>query len=586
MTIVEQHSRQKKGESVNTRFSIMSSETNESTYVFLFEIFGDDLPQSFQILWCNDHISLDDIQGYLYRTLAYPQLDFTLIHVNLLNQICQDYLLQFLLKQRHLNNLNFIESGVSILNSLSWLRVVKDADIPRVNMRSRFGLWYYKYETLDPSRNICFIGPAGSGETFHMRKWSSRFSKCCVLSITEEFDISKALTILSNNLKTYDEDFPLRIQVNIGKFRGNEGLRKWKLLMADIDRFIFQLVILRSITSSDSDTVVNIPWGKDLYVALELPDVRSYLDQSDEMNHGLFVMNLIFAFMDTSKLPFEIDCESRHVSKYLKAYESGAINSLYKASSDPKAVLFIMDVSGSMKHRLDTCKRMMDWIFDSKLQPQDSVGLITFDDVIQSNIPLAAFDNNHMSTLKSAINEAQAGRGTNMWSAIQTALQYLSKSKRQHKIMVALTDGDAFDSDLAPQIKAHLAQEGKSVKILFITIGLNPSAENVIRKTCIRDASRDHVIPATDLPSLHTAWVNVGKLLTVSQTIEKLGSAISDDECRRLLRKFMHLDTTHSDWSKTEQIFWIRYMDRRCGILAASEKFNKNKNMPTFEVRQ
>ena len=44
----------------------------------------------------------------------------------------------------------------------------------------------------------------------------------------------------------------------------------------------------------------------------------------------------------------------------------------------------------------------------------------------------------------------------------------------------------------------------------------------------------------------------------------------------------MKLEDEHKDWSRLKQTFWIKYLFRRCGILAASEKFNKNENLKGF----
>ena len=82
--------------------------------------------------------------------------------------------------------------------------------------------------------------------------------------------------------------------------------------------------------------------------------------------------------------------------------------------------------------------------------------------------------------------------------------------------------------------------------------------------------------------AIQQAWKDVGDRLTVSQKIEKQGATITADECGLLLRKYMKLDGAHKSWSRLKQSHWITYLHRRCKILAASEKFNKNKDLPKF----
>ena len=68
----------------------------------------------------------------------------------------------------------------------------------------------------------------------------------------------------------------------------------------------------------------------------------------------------------------------------------------------------------------------------------------------------------------------------------------------------------------------------------------------------------------------------------MSQVIEKEGKDITNEECTNLLTEYMKLEDEHKDWSRLKQTFWIKYLFRRCGILAASEKFNKNENLETI----
>ena len=93
----------------------------------------------------------------------------------------------------------------------------------------------------------------------------------------------------------------------------------------------------------------------------------------------------------------------------------------------------------------------------------------------------------------------------------------------------------------------------------------------------------DEIFSATaSAQAMEQAWQSVGERLTVSQKIEKQGAKITPAECSTLLRSYMKLDGANREWSRLKQTHWITYLFRRCNILAASKKFNKNKEFAKF----
>eukprot|EP00966_Prymnesium_polylepis_P138564 3201329-Prymnesium_polylepis.1 len=294
------------------------------------------------------------------------------------------------------------------------------------------------------------------------------------------------------------------------------------------------------------------------------------------------VLEAVANFVDAQSVQFEISDSAKHVCKYLKAYDDASIDQHY-GDGGAKDVVFVLDNSSSMSGSpLETCKRAMsNDIFVTRLHAEDRVGLIVFNSSIAVKIGMGPWQGNHRLQLEQQLQQVRSGGGTNLWSAMSDAISLLRSSSRKSKWIVALTDGASADGPL--QVHHQLRDAaGVDIRVLFITVNLHHSYEATIRGTCVR-ANGDALIRADGGSSaIQQAWQDVGDRLTVSQKIEKQGAAMDSSECQMLLRKYMKLDGDHQQWSRLKQTHWIRYLFRRCKILAASEKFNKNKAFAAF----
>ena len=553
-------------------------------------IFGCRRPGSFQLLWCNKNLGNSEVSSFIQRAKFYPNLRFAVIRFDLLNQSVQNLFLKTILQNISIRNVHFIECGPSILKSASWLPVCKADDVCRdVNLLERYSDWYKDAgEDFNKTRQVCYVGKSGSGKSHQIRKLMKQFRRSpVVVPITEEFDQNDIFSRISSGLKARtDDEFLLVFQVNISTLREN-AVERWLALMHSIDNLIFQLLILRSIVVLDADCVINLPWGSNWKIALELPDRDDHLEgivSESLLEDEVPSISSTFTFIDASSLPLDIDDESRLVCKYLQAFESGLIDTLFVSDDKDTDVVFVLDNSGSMSinDRLNICKDRLKNIIDTKLTSKFRAGLIIFNHEIKESI-LGPFDSTHKSSLTTMINNATAYGGTNMWTALNRALRGFgpSSDSNRRKVVVALTDGEAGDPQFADSVQSSLKTTYQDVQIIFMTVNLSASNREDIRRRCIRDDKRDILIDAQDGASLNAAWTTVGELLTVSERIMRQAANITDQECLRLLKKYMKLDSHHRIWCKFEQTFWVRYMHRRCQILAASERFNTNQK-PTF----
>ena len=575
-----------------TRYILSSEEL--SVYNTLALIFGDQRPFPFQIMWCDWMTSKSIVDDFLRRVLLYPEAIFAVVKFDSLTLSRQQQIFKAIIDNPSMRNLQLIECCPCVLQSATWLPVIAGGEVPiGFNLSNKFKMWAGHTDVkFDKSLLQCFIGPPGSGKTHRLRKLISKSPSSVIISITEHFHWDEIIRKLSSaigddNLK---EEHLIVLQVNVGKCRDHE-ISQWNNLMCNLNILTFQLAVLKCVQSPYSDVIVNLVASVKWRIAIELPDREAHLEASSGdwntwIARELPVVWAMFKFIDASEFPFELSNESIHVAKYLGAYESGLIDSLYGADKDKKDVFFVLDSSGSMDGpRLDTCKRcLMNDIFPARIQDTDRVGLIIFDDVSMAELDLSYWTTAYKLTVTEAVSCAHARGGTNMWTAISKALNYLLAScADRKKVLVALTDGGASDSNVAESVRMKLrsSEMAHNIQVLFITVGLDGSYQKEIARCCIRNPERDLIINAQN-DSLAQAWKEVGDRLTVSQKIEKQGEGMAEAECQRLLRKYMKLDRAHKHWSRLEQVFWVRYMYRRCGILASSERFNKNRTMPKF----
>lgn len=276
---------------------------------------------------------------------------------------------------------------------------------------------------------------------------------------------------------------------------------------------------------------------------------------------------------------------------------SGSMNILTGYVDVPNPKIFIRDgqecidlprelwhLTQGMKTTLEVCKECLSEqiIADhsGRLSCDDKVGLIVYDDTINAQIPLDSWQGQHKAEFQRQLQSIRPGKdATRMWHAIQRAIEELHQSaSHRSKWLVALTDGVSQDqSDAVEELLR--SEHGNSIRVIFITIGLDNEDREKIRKAITR-SQNDLMLSADDASSLEKAWADVGE--TISQRIEKQGASITAAETERLLRKYMKLDGVHHRWSRMKQMHWIQYLYRRCGILAASETFNKNQDKPAF----
>lgn len=585
--------------------------SHRSLMRLLLHIFdgSDRPPKPYEVLWCDKATSSRMLEGFIKRSEHYPKIRFVLLQVDLLKPALQHVLLRILLNSRDASaaapraghNLHLIETGPCVMQTATWIiaRTVDECGCPEPDTDARI-----KEMVFDKSLCIardgvtCFCGPTGCGKTYQMRRriqvLKDEGYAVAMISITEVFSLGDAIEQLLSALQSATR-MTICCQINIGKFKRSEGAQ-WIALMNLISKFFFGLLMLRCVESPLTASTFNVPPGCELKVLVEIPDRAGHFDEtfsgtSNEKIPGWLyeevpVLAAVANCVRADQESFDVCDEAIHVAKYLKAYDDGSIDQLYgSGSGGPKDVVFVLDRSGSMSGgSLETCKRcLFNDIFAQRLTAEDYVSFIAFDGGIHAHVDLGQWQGSHRASIESTLRNLGAGGGTCLWNAFKLGCRKLMgrHSPGRTRWIVALTDGVTGD-DPTECHQILRSGEGGSIHVLFITVNLGGQYADPIRRTCMRSDHDGMFAADGGADALAQAWQQVGERLTVSEQIEKQGADITPGESEELLRKYMKLDGEHGHWSRLKQMHWIRYLYRRCGILAASEKFNRNQDMEGF----
>ena len=157
-----------------------------------------------------------------------------------------------------------------------------------------------------------------------------------------------------------------------------------------------------------------------------------------------------------------------------------AIKKSWRADRKPADILLVLDTSGSMndENRLDRAKDGLEVFFD-QIAPQDSVGLMTFSDVIRPLLPIRPFEQARPE-LERTVRDLFADGGTAFYDATAEAYGSVREEAGDERInaVVLLTDGEDTDSTTAPETLVQQLEEGSegAGQVRVFTIAYSASA--------------------------------------------------------------------------------------------------------------
>jgi Ca-activated chloride channel family protein len=160
-----------------------------------------------------------------------------------------------------------------------------------------------------------------------------------------------------------------------------------------------------------------------------------------------------------------------------------------KDGSNNIAAVFVADISGSMEGApLNKLKQSL--LSGSQYISKDnSVGLVTFSNEVNINLPIGKFDINQRSLFAGSVSEIQAGGKTAMFDAIVVASKMLMDEKAKNpnaKLMLfVLSDGETNCGHSLNDIEGML----KNFKIPIYTIGYNADIKVLQNISSINEAA-------------------------------------------------------------------------------------------------
>lgn len=160
-----------------------------------------------------------------------------------------------------------------------------------------------------------------------------------------------------------------------------------------------------------------------------------------------------------------------------------------KNGDKPIVSVFVADVSGSMEGEpLNELKKSL--LNGSRyIGEENSIGLVTYSNDININLPIEKFDLNQRSLFTGAVQDMDASGGTATFDAIAVAVQMLLDEKEKNpdaKLMLfVLSDGETNIGHSLDDLREIL----ESVKIPVHTIGYNANIEALENISRINEAT-------------------------------------------------------------------------------------------------
>ncbi len=164
------------------------------------------------------------------------------------------------------------------------------------------------------------------------------------------------------------------------------------------------------------------------------------------------------------------------------------------AKSRPgQAVEVVLDRSGSMNGpAFDSAKESILKLID-RLAPQDSFGLIAFDDQALVIAPIRTMADHDMVALRRAVREMQTGGSTDISGGYTMGLRELTRvATDAGATLLLISDGHANAGEQDPKVLAQIATTHATNKVTTSTIGLGTGYDEKILEALAQGGNGAH----------------------------------------------------------------------------------------------
>ena len=163
-----------------------------------------------------------------------------------------------------------------------------------------------------------------------------------------------------------------------------------------------------------------------------------------------------------------------------------------------QAVEVVLDRSGSMQGApFEAAKQSLLRLVD-RLAPQDSFGLVIFDDSTTIISPLRTMKEHHLPSLRQAILAMEVGGSTNISSGYLLGLNELSHAKTSSgSTLILISDGHANAGECNPDFFLQVAQKAALKRVTTSSIGLGTGYDEVLLEAAAQGGGGVHRFAAT-----------------------------------------------------------------------------------------
>ena len=168
------------------------------------------------------------------------------------------------------------------------------------------------------------------------------------------------------------------------------------------------------------------------------------------------------------------------------------------ATRPGQAVQVVLDRSGSMDGApLDAAKGSLLKLID-RLAPQDSFGLVAFDDSALVVAPMRTMADHHLPSLRKAIREMQTGGSTDISAGYLMGLRELTRVQASGgSTLLLISDGHANAGEQDPKFFSEVAIKSATQKVTTSTIGLGNGYDETILEALAQGGGGAHRFAGT-----------------------------------------------------------------------------------------
>ena len=579
----------------SVRYTSHHISANQSHVTDLLYLFSqqDRLPECFELLdgFCTP--SLAELNLFLDRVAAFPNLTFMLTNVQALPGNYQEAIVNFTSRPNATSeacNLHCVQLSETILHSSPWVEEIvwddkklkeaapdswKTCVVDGVNIRTV---------------RVVASSSSGAGKTrfIHEKMGKLKRKDPDLNIVTINIHEGTTLDSLVRSLRGHQSHEATQNAVH---FSFSLPMDKCdSKLIKSLNHFFNHLLLSRSVRSPTSGETFIMGWSR-WYIYIEIPSIgvetNLELKATELLRRNLPILSLC-ATVQVPPKQFDIEDKARRVSTYLRAFSDGTIDRKFDRNAN-KQLIFVIDDSGSMGLTLDDGRSPFEIaianalnMFDTHLQVGDSFGTIIFNSTSRVQVQFQEVqDDAHKQYLRGELGSTPfIGGGTEMYDALNRAMEELQRGgdSQCKSWIVCLTDGESNATGFE-ELRQSLSRSSPKLSLMVVGVNLKTNYENHLRDLCSKFGNAD--TQGTFIPSqasadaMNNAFDQVAARIPVSETFE-LDGLLSDQDCWRLMKDYLPEFVQSDDMLRRK--FWIEFLYRRVKVFDDNEDFNYNES--------